>query len=113
MTFEAGLGRGALVLERCCGTVLWYPRGFCPSCGGGPEEFEASGRGVVHAATVIRRGFGAFANAVPYVLAYVELAEGPLVLSTVTGPPESVHIGQPVTAAVEDGVLRFTPEEAR
>ena len=110
-----------LVLPVCdaCGHHIWYPRTWCPVCGGGSVTWtELSGAGTVYACTVIRRGRGPWADAVPYVVAYVELAEGPRILTNVvTDDPESVHIGMSVTAAfvpVEDAdtpqsILRFTP----
>jgi uncharacterized OB-fold protein len=64
---------------------------------------------------------GPWADAVPYVSAYVELDEGPRVLTNVvTEDPGSVHIGLPVTAtfvpvadddegAPPQAILRFTP----
>ena len=63
---------------------------------------------------------GPWAAAAPYVGAYVELDEGPRVLTNViTDDPGSVHIGLAVTATFvpvadesEDGpraILRFTP----
>src|SRR5206468_3016899 len=74
-----GLEAGMLLLPRCdrCGTVIWYPRHLCPACGSLEVSwFEAGGRGTLHSFSVIRRGQGAYAEATPYVLAYVELEEG-------------------------------------
>lgn len=109
---------GRLVLPRCnrCDQVIWYPKGFCADCGSlDVEWFEAFGRGTVYACTVTRRARGPWAGAAPYVLAYVELDEGPRVLTNVVGcDPESVHIGMEVRAvfhpASERGaLLRFEP----
>lgn len=113
---------GRLALPRCrpCGHVIWYPRAFCPDCGSTDVEwFEASGRGVVYSYTVIRRGRAhhvAFAEAPEMVLAYVELAEGPRVLTNVVGcPEEELRCGLPVRAVfhpTDDGegaLVRFEP----
>ena len=85
---------------------------------------ELSGRGIVYACTLIRKAMGPWAAAVPYVAAYVELAEGPRILTNVvTDEPEAVTIGMPVTAVfvpvdddraadpdrVPQAILRFTP----
>lgn len=109
---------GRLVLPRCdaCATVVWYPRAFCPDCGSTSVSwFEASGRGRVHSFTVTRRGQGAYRSAAPYVLAYVELEEGPRVLTNVVdGDPEALEVGQAVTVVFHDtgedtALPRFRP----
>lgn len=106
-----------LVLPRCrsCGTFIWYPRGFCPDCHGEDVEWvPASGRGTIYSFTVTQRGAGPWAEHAPYVIAYVELEEGPRVMTNVVGAdPDSVRIGDTVTAVFEPAgttkVLRFTP----
>jgi hypothetical protein len=113
--FWDGIKDGRLLLERClaCGVVIWYPRGFCPRCGStGTEWTQASGRGTVYTYTVARKSFGAWAGLVPYVIAYVELAEGPRILSNVTGiDPGQVRIGLEVEVVFEPGggAFRFRP----
>ena len=116
--FWDALEQGRLLLERCssCPAVIWYPRGFCPRCGSTATDWiEASGRGTVYSYTVVRRSFGAFASLTPYVIAYIELAEGPRILSNVIGvSPDEVAIGLPVELAVEKpedspAVYRFRP----
>jgi uncharacterized OB-fold protein len=98
-----GAGRGELVLQRCreCGRVQHRPRALCASCLSGEiEHFVASGRGSVHTFTVTHQNHApAFREALPYVLAYVDLAEGPRVLTNVVGcDPDAVAIGMPVVA---------------
>jgi len=117
---------GRLVLPVCDagGHVIWYPRAWCPVCGSEAVTWTAmSGRGTVYACTVIRKGMGPWAAAAPYVGAYVELDEGPRVLTNViTDDPDAVHIGLAVTATfvpsdepsdadgkVPQAILRFTP----
>jgi uncharacterized OB-fold protein len=103
--FWAALEQGRLLLERCsrCLVVTWYPRGFCPRCGSTATMWiEASGRGTVYSYTVVRRSFGVFAPLTPYVVAYIELAEGPRILSNVVDArPEDVAIGLKVELAIE------------
>jgi uncharacterized protein len=100
--FWSGAADGRLVLPICdgCGHHIWYPRSWCPVCRCESVTWtELSGRGTVYAATVVRRGMGPWAAATPYVAAYVELAEGPRILTNViTDDPESVRIGMPVSA---------------
>jgi uncharacterized protein len=117
---------GRLVLPRCteCGTVIWYPRGFCPSCASFDVEWiELPGTGAVYSFSIARRGQGAYAEAAPYVLAYVELdlpegaveQVGPRVITNVVEcDPWSVSVGDRVEAVfhpTERGValVRFRP----
>ena len=117
--FWDAIGDGRFVLPRCtaCGLVIWYPRGFCPSCARTDtvEWLEASGRGEVYSLTVIRKGRGPWADAAPFVAAYVELEEGPRVMSNIVGcPVDDVHIGQAVEVVIEaddrgNRIHRFRP----
>jgi uncharacterized protein len=98
-----GAGRHELVLQRCrrCGTVQHRPRAQCVTCLGGEiEHLVASGRGTVWTFTVTEQNQAPpFRDATPYVLAYVELEEGPRLLTNVVGcPPDAVRIGLPVVA---------------
>jgi uncharacterized OB-fold protein len=110
----AALGR--LVLPRCrgCGNFIWYPRTFCPDCHtSGVDWVNASGRGTIYSFTVNQRGSGPWADYGPYVIAYVQLEEGPRVLTNIVGAdPDQVAIGAAVTAVFEPAgatkVLRFT-----
>ncbi len=114
-----GAGRGELVLQRCtdCGAVQHRPRALCVSClSDGIEHFVASGRGTVHTFTVTNQnGAPPFRNACPYVFAYVELEEGPRLLTNVVGcDPGDVRIGMAVQVELVDtgeglGVPRFRP----
>ncbi|HEY1623393.1 MAG TPA: Zn-ribbon domain-containing OB-fold protein [Streptosporangiaceae bacterium] len=117
--FWAGCAQGTLLLTRCaaCAAVRWYPRSRCPECGGAEaDSFPARGRGTVYSFTIVRRAGGEFAAAVPYVVAYVELNEGPRILTNIIGcDPEEVRIGQPVTlkfvtAAGGHSLYRFAPD---
>jgi hypothetical protein len=99
---------GRLVLPRCdaCEFVIWYPRRLCPACGSRSVSwFDASGRGTVYTFTIVTKGAGAYSDAGPYVVAFVELDEGPRVMTNIVGtPPEAVYVGQRV------GVV-FTPTD--
>jgi uncharacterized protein len=112
-------GEGRLVLSRCAedGAALWPPRPFCPRhLSAGVRWEPASGGGEVYSYTVVQRGEGAFAAAAPYVLGYVQLDEGPRVLTnlvTSDGRPASeAHVGQRVVARFDrhgkTPVLRFS-----
>jgi uncharacterized protein len=117
--FWDATAEGRLLLKRCdaCGSFIWYPRGICPACGSFETSWvEASGRGSIYSYTINRRADGAYRGALPYVLAYVELEEGPRVLTNIVGcDPESLEIGQPVRVVFEDtgagtALPRYTPD---
>jgi uncharacterized protein len=116
--FWAATGRHELVLAHCdeCDAVVWYPRNFCPVCGHiGTTLVPAAGTGVVYACSVVYRGLGPWADAAPYVLAYVELDEGPRVLTNIVEcDPETVAPGQRVEVVFDDtgagnALYRFRP----
>jgi len=94
-----------LILKRCggCGKAHFYPRELCPYCHSDDLAWiEASERGVIYSFTVCRRPAGpAFANEVPYVVALVDLAEGPRMMTRIVGDPSTVAIGQHVTVRFE------------
>ncbi len=111
---------GRLLLPRCdnCGVAIWYPRQLCPDCGGSSVTWtQASGLGSIYSFSVVRRSAGSYQNVVPYVVAYVELSEGPRVLSNVIGcDPDRVYIGQAVRVVFCDtgessALYRFEPVE--
>jgi uncharacterized OB-fold protein len=116
--FWAGCARGVLVLPRCdrCGEHIWYPRRYCPFCSSRQVSWvEVSGRGTIYSFTVMRRGDGPYRAVAPYVLAYVELDEGPRVLTNIVEVDvERVAVGQAVRAVFDpagdqDAILRFAP----
>ena len=91
---------GRLLIQRCpaCDHRQFYPRAICTSCGATPEWEQASGRGVVHTYTVIRQNHAApFKDLLPYVVAMIELEEGPLLMGNVVDcDVDDVRIGAPV-----------------
>jgi uncharacterized OB-fold protein len=97
--FWAATSEGRLLIPRCtaCGKSFWYPRPICPLCHSTAIDWEeASGRAIVYTFSIVRRGLGVYADA-PYVLAYVDLAEGPRIMTNIVDcDVESVAIGQPV-----------------
>jgi uncharacterized protein len=110
---------GRLLIQQCpkCGHKQWYPRALCTACGADPEWLECSGLGTVHTFTVIRQfGMKAFRDELPYVIAMIELEEGPLMFGNVTDcDVDDVTIGMPVevwfTKAADDvGVASWRPK---
>ena len=107
-----------LLIKACntCAAHYWYPRTICPVCGSLDTRWqEATGEGTIYASTVVRRDVGEFAAATPFVLAYVELDEGPRMIANVVDcDVESVRIGDRVRAIFhptegEAALVRFTP----
>jgi uncharacterized protein len=119
-TFWDATADRRLLLARCdaCGTVIWYPKSFCSACGSDAVAWiEASGDGFVYSFTIVHRTSGPYRDAVPYVVAYVELAEGPRVLTNIVGcDPDHVHIGQRLRVVFDDtgegsALYRFEPTD--
>jgi uncharacterized protein len=75
-----------------CVKFHWYPRILCPFCGSARTEWAPlSGRGTVYAYSTLRRAD------TPYTVAYVQLAEGPMLLTNLVGITSSdMSIGMPV-----------------
>lgn len=118
--FWDACAEGRLVVPRCddCGDLFWYPRLVCPLCGSSSVTYtEVNGRGTIYACTVVRRGEGPFRAAAPYVLAMVQLADGPTMMTNIVGAePDSVAVGQAVHVVFDrapdsaDAVPRFAPD---
>lgn len=91
--------RGELRLPRCtrCARFHFYPRPACPHCGGLELEWATcSGYGKVYSYTIVQRPPSTAFEA-PYVVAIIELDEGPHLMSNVVHvEPSSVRIGQRV-----------------
>jgi uncharacterized protein len=102
---------GRLVVQECleCHRLRHPPLPACPDCGRSRDGStlgwrEVSGTGTVYTYTVVRHPTHfAFADAVPYVIALVELTEGPRLVTGITGcPPEEVRVGMPVRAVFRE-----------
>ena len=85
--FWEACARHELYIQKCknCGTVFYYPRGFCPEDLSADFEWvKCSGRGKVYTYTVTRQNQSSgFRDKVPYVMAYVELEEGIRMLTNI------------------------------
>jgi uncharacterized OB-fold protein len=94
------------------GEAHHYPRTMCPFCASADTAWErASGDGVIYSFSVMRQA------PVPYVIAYVTLAEGPTMMTNIVeADAAAIRIGQQVelTFAATDGgppVPVFRPRE--
>ena len=75
------------VIQRCRACRHWqhYPRALCLRCGGTDLAFDdASGRGVLDTWTEVRRTIRPELPA-PYIVARVQLTEGPVLLTHLIG----------------------------
>lgn len=104
--FWQAASEGRLELPHCvdCDRLHYYPRAICPHCGSENLRWkQISGRGTVYSWTISRRPAGpGFADLCPYVVALVDLEEGPRMLSNVrTDDFDGLAIGMPVIVAFE------------
>jgi uncharacterized OB-fold protein len=92
--FQAA-GEGKLLLKKCnqCGQHHHYPRAMCPFCWSDKVEWmQAKGTGEIYTYTVTRRG-----GPVPYCIAYVQLDEGPRMMTNIVDTDlDTIKIGQKV-----------------
>jgi uncharacterized protein len=107
-----------LIYQHCdnCGSVVFYPRAQCTTCGSGRlEERDSAGRGRVYSYTIIRANpHPAFRDTVPYAIAYVDLDEGFRMVTHIVGTDlETIRVHQPVVLSwtTVDGMElpTFTP----
>ena len=102
-----GCRKHELLLQRCteCSEFQFYPRILCTSCSSDKLEWvKANGQGKILTFTVVRRPVSeAYAADIPYVVALIELDEGPTMMSNVVEcNPEALKIGDPVRVLFED-----------
>jgi len=107
-TFWDATAEGRFVIQTCdCGEVIFYPRVNCPRCGSTElSDVDASGAGTVFTYTIARRPtHRSFADAGPYIIAMVELDEGPHVTTNIIDcDPDEVEIGMRVELTFADEV---------
>ncbi len=110
---------GRLVVQRCssCGHHQLYGRDRCLLCRGPVTWVEASGRATVYSYTVIHQNYQRpFRSMLPYVVALVDLEEGPRVMTNIVGcAPDEVHIdmalrARPEPVSEEAGIVLFEPD---
>ena len=108
--FWDAAAQNKLVMQRCqdCLAWVWTPRPLCNECGSERIDWTPmSGKGTVYSFTVIRQVVGraaskAFEPDIPYVVAWIDLDEGPRMISNVVGcPVDDVKLGMPVAVVFE------------
>jgi uncharacterized OB-fold protein len=110
-----------LVVQQCgaCGRLRFVPSERCPACASAAAEWvPVSGDGTVYTFSVVHRApTPAYQAEAPYVIAYVELDEGPRVPARLVDvDPDAVSIGLPVSVVFDDvdddlTLYRFRPRE--
>jgi uncharacterized OB-fold protein len=114
--FAAKLAGGVFEIQKCggCGAHVFHPRVICPACGSAHLEWVApSGRGTVHARTIVRRKPEKGGD---YNVVLVDLEEGVRMMSRVDGiDNEAIAAGLKVIASVGKGAgdepaVVFRPE---
>jgi len=110
----------ALKLPFCvsCEAAFYPPQSRCPRClRDGVEWRPVSGRGTVYSWVVVHQVYDrSFADRVPYVVATVELQEGPrLITNIVNCEPEVVRANMPVCIVYKDvtdevALVQFEPD---
>jgi uncharacterized OB-fold protein len=105
LPFWEGAAQGELRMQRCrsCARYYFYPRPFCPHCFSQDVEWTTvSGDARLISYVINHRPLPPFDPSVPLVVALVELAEGPRMMSNITGV-------EPVPSALElDMPLKVT-----
>lgn len=107
------LQRHELYVQKCrdCGDLRYHPRAQCTNCLSPRTEWlRCSGRGKVYTFTATYQNPGAgFREALPYIMAWVELDEGVKMLTNlVECRPEEAKIGMPVEVVYEDVTPQVT-----
>ncbi|MCK9274216.1 MAG: Zn-ribbon domain-containing OB-fold protein [Syntrophales bacterium] len=104
--FWEGCKSQTLTFQKCeqCGYVRWPPSFICPECHSKRTELiKSSGKGKVYSFIVYHRAFHpAFERELPYVVAIVELAEGPHLLTNIIEcRPSDIKCDMPVEVVFE------------
>ena len=103
--FWAASLEGRLLVQRCpsCGHAQLYARAHCLVCRQPVVWEQASGFGTVYSFTVIRQNPSrAFRQLLPFVVALVDLEEGPRLMTNIVGStPEEVQVGAAVRVVWE------------
>lgn len=107
--YQALLNERKLCAAKCveCNLMMIPPRLICPNCLKKKTVWnELSGHGSLKSFTVIHIAGTSYAGDVPYIVAVVELEEGPSVTSRLIGvdplKPEKIHVGDAVVADFEE-----------
>ena len=118
--FWDAIKRHQLLLPKCkaCGQLHYFPRPFCPHCFSWDLEWvRCSGKGKLYSYVINHRPAPGFEEEAPYVIAVVELDEGPRMLSNlidIEPTPEAIQVDMPVEILFQDvneemSMFKFRP----
>lgn len=99
---------GKLLVRECraCSLVFHYPRALCPDCFSENVDWrESTGQGTVYSYSTTQKMSGWPTAHLPLIVAYVELDEGPRMMTNIECDPGEIDIGTRVEAqfrAIED-----------
>lgn len=105
--FWAAAKEHRLSVQKCraCGHLRFPPAAHCPECLSADHDWvEVSGRGRVFSFVTFQRLYNkGWEGEIPYVVALIELDEGPRLLSNVIGiEPAEVACDMPVKVVFDD-----------
>ena len=111
--FWQGTHEHELRLQRCraCGSFQFPPQVLCRACLAEEQDWTStSGKATVYSFVVQHRpATPAFVDDVPYVVAVVELEEGPLLLTNIVEcAPDEVTVGMAVEVTFVDATDEIT-----
>lgn len=99
------LEKGILLIQECggCGRSRFPIAPACPYCGSSDWTWrEASGEGTVFSFMRQHKGYlPEFEDLLPYVVATIQLAEGPRMFARLIGVDVQPKIGQPARLVIE------------
>lgn len=87
-----------------CEACFYYPRLWCPQCFNQDLSWqEVSGKGKIYSFSIIYQSpLPSYQADLPYVLAIIELEEGPRMMTNVVNcDVNTVHVDMPVTVTYE------------
>jgi uncharacterized OB-fold protein len=111
--FWEGCRNHELLMQRCdrCGNFTFPPSGHCTQCLASTLTWtKTSGRGKIYSYVVYHRAYHpGFEQEIPYVVALVELDEGPRLITNIVGcDVRSVCCDTPVEVIFEDAADQTT-----
>ena len=105
--FWEGTQAGELRVQHCqsCKTHYLYPRTHCPQCGSDKVEWvRASGRARLYSYVINHMAAPGWQGETPYVIAVVQLEEGPRMMSNLVGiaaDPAALVLDMPLEVTFE------------
>jgi len=91
-----------------CGWADLLKTRYCPQCHIEMQEMRFAGRGRIFTFTVVRYPPRCFEGESPYVVALIDMEDGPRVIGRVIDPSELLEIGKTVSFSRENrGMLEF------